>query len=69
MDSGSKILLLKIDQLDKRILELEEIETDLTSTLSYAEMGVATWKTRAEELEQKVDDLENQLIELGEQLE
>lgn len=36
---------------NKRIAELEEIETDLNSTLSYAEMGVDTWKKRAEELE------------------
>ena len=35
----------------KTITDLEEIETDLNSTLSYAEMGVDTWKARAEELE------------------
>jgi hypothetical protein len=54
MNSGSETLLLKITQLNERIVELEEIETDLNGTLSYAEMGVAMWKTRAEELEAEV---------------
>lgn len=46
------------EELKDRIVELEaeldeynEIETDLNSTISYLEMGVETWKTRAEELE------------------
>jgi chromosome segregation ATPase len=48
-------LTLQHERLEKQLMEdvaeLEEIETDLNSTLGYAERGVAIWKTRAEELE------------------
>jgi predicted nucleic acid-binding Zn-ribbon protein len=45
-------------KLDKAMVEIEaynEIETDLNTTISYLEMGVATWKTRAEELEAELN--------------
>jgi hypothetical protein len=50
-----KELKARIATLEAEVKELEEIETDLNGTVSYAEMGVATWKARAEELEAELD--------------
>ena len=48
---SNKELKERISELEAEVKLLEEIETDLNGTMSYLEMGVATWKERAEELE------------------
>ena len=45
-------------ELRDRIKELEEIETDLNGSIGYFQMGVDTWKTRAEELEAELAYIE-----------
>jgi len=42
---------LSLQEKRDKIKELEEIETDLNGSIGYFQMGVDTWKTRAEELE------------------
>jgi hypothetical protein len=40
----------KIEDLEKEILELEEIETDLNNTIGFMERGITEWKEKCDKM-------------------